>query len=278
MKEGKLPWESIALIDFGSPELGHATGFFADVEGWGKVCITNAHVFSTTLDPANLDREEVFIFERRARLLFDGWSAHKRDVALVEVPEDLKSVVHYHRLGFSSDKYRLFYSVGWSLNGVTKGKALKKIWGLRDLTVQAPAGGNSATWFWELQSKIEQASPVDRFQRGWSGAPVFNVRRRGEEDCVIGILQAVTKDDNAYAYAIQSLDFLKPSEKQEQEGRTVRTIPTFWKRVFSLDVTEAAYEIGFEDSYHDIKHEEIVGGPVVRPQKRPDSPYDYALT
>ena len=277
MKKERLNKESIALIDFGSPELGHASGFFANVEGHGPVCITNAHVFSSTNDPRKLDRESVFINGYEAKLKHEAWSGSSRDVALVHVPEPLISQVKFHPLGFSDEKYRLFYCIGWSVNDV-KGIELKKIWGLRDLTTYAPIGGKSAASFWKLKSALEGSnSPVDRFQRGWSGAPVFNVRPLGVEDYVVGILQTVGQADT-YAYAVQSLDFLSPREKQENEGRTVRAIPNWWKRTFSMDPGEPEYVIEFEDRYHDVKHEEIVGRPVERPQARPASPYDHVLT
>jgi hypothetical protein len=229
-----------------------------------------------------------------ARLKLNALLRYGVDVALVEIPEPLARHpgLVYQRLGIPGDANRVYYTHGWSSPPeLTSDPLFEKAWGprLRRLEV-APLKAFPPHVAWSLRNDAfhpaqRQAFSARNFQVGWSGAPVFNVRRTLEAHCVIGVLRVVALDGgSAMAVSVESLEFLGEAEPQSEEGRVLRVRPGLWQSMRVIlglagNMARPRYEIGFEDPPHDkslyeLRTEEILGGPASPPVPEPRSPLD----
>lgn len=289
-----LSEKSIAQITYPADDrprreggLEWASGFFAETEQFGRVCITCAHVFH---DHPGKDRQVVLVNGYPARLLLDAWQDFGVDIAVVEVPEPLQAdaEISYHSLGVATTPHRVYYCHGWSPVAGTPGVLeLVKIWGPRlpGGPVRAPQAGRRAYTVWRLRNDVPDddsglAFSTKNFQRGWSGAPVFNVRRRMEDDRVVGVLSVVQADGRAgLAVSVEKLDFLRPADPQQDEGRLVRIERGWIDRLLPGRRNGDGFEIVFQDTdrpptLYEARFQEITNLDVSPPVPPPRSPYD----
>jgi hypothetical protein len=280
-----LPWESIARIRYATdePMPEHATGFFARTAKFGDVCITAGHVFMPGRYRGPKDPKVVLVNGRVAQLVFDAYSAHGIDIAVVSIPADLPPEhVHLHRLGVSV-KSGAFFAHAWSGSKDDPDELEPaKIWGVRsklepscDRKINPRVARDAARW--RLESHVAKPPmPFDTafFQTGWSGAPVFNVCR-DERPYVIGILSKHVGDRDAKAVSIESLDFLDPRAPNADANE--------YMPPFLNPKLQKAFEQAYRGSLsrHEIarlKYEEIAGKPLVMKIVAPPSPYDREET
>jgi hypothetical protein len=123
------------------------------------------------------------------------------------------------------------------------------------------------------------------FAPGWSGSPVFNVRKNIDEHCVIGVLSVVAQEEGeALAVSIEKLDFLRPVEVQSEEAWYGRAPENLWHKAavwLRLRTAEPRYIVRYDDGseerqlYH-VRYSEITGQPVCPPMPEPASPYDIS--
>lgn len=253
-----LATSSIAQLYYpGEPPIFAGNGFFVETaEHPEGVCVTCAHLFDEHPGRAS-ERHKIIVNGHESRLLYSAWEEHEVDVALVEIPEGARedqSVV-FQKLGVSDETAgAVFYICSWSPEDGGS-RIFVKVWGARLERQEFSAGSGGKTHFrWRLRNdrpdaEAEVKHSTKNFKKGWSGAPVFNVRSQLEDHRVIGIFSSVEKSDpesgsvvtGARCISLATLDFLRPAEWQEGEGVVVekRDEPTFFRRLFSAFYPQA---------------------------------------
>jgi hypothetical protein len=286
--------KSIALITYtpsasSEETLKYASGFFVETEQYGKVCVTCAHVVERHPGP---DKNILYVNDCPTSVCFNGNQELGVDVALLKVPQEvLDSGVHFHKLGRSASVNKLYYSHGWSLPRGQSFVELSKVWGPRldYSTAKTLRRGSQMHTVWRLRNDVPDKNlgrsfSTSNFSPGWSGAPVFNVRRNIDDHRVIGVLSVVAQEEGeAIAVSVELLDFLRPSEEQTEEGwvcrapenplrhwiekLTGRSYPTEY--ILSFSDEEAS-----DDQLYNVRFSEITQQPVSPPSLQPPSPYD----
>lgn len=247
------PTRSIALLTYPEDkEFRYANGFFLRRKE-RLYCVTCAHVFDERFHPGP-DRSRVLVNNVPGRLELDARRQYGVDVALVEVEADIASV-HPQALGLATAHDRVYYAHAWSVGGGrTDAAVFEKLWGLRvRRLLQTDVRTTKQSYAWilavaPLRNRVPAAFDAQRFQPGWSGAPVFNIAADRNLDAVVGVLSVVAQEGGAAkAVSVESLQFLEGVQPQQGEGRLFP--PTAAQRLRSwMTRTPEVWRIGHDDA------------------------------